>query len=233
MGLGGLKILNKRVTTVIAIIGLAVLLGCSKEELTSDLEIYFNDFESQNLEGITGGSIIDFNGSQVIGNYNYDGFRLHLNDLPKHKYIYISFELLLHDSWDGNTNDLEPEAPDLWVMDLNPDLNIQGVSEYKFETTFSNGPCDSQLCLYQSYPNIYPFLAKPKTGLSQFAPGLCHFANQNNGTSIMRIQKTYPHTDRALIVDFYDRLYQSNVFDPKCDESWSMDNLSVRVLTVK
>lgn len=223
---------NNYVSLVILLL-VSSTISCSQEELVGDTVIYSNNFEDSDLTNITGGKILSFNNSNVIGNYNNDGFRLNLMDIPDHQYVHISFDLLLHDSWDGNTNGLEPDAPDLWIMELNQGLNLQRVDNPKFETTFANGPCDSQLCLYQSFPNPYPFLAPPKTGISYFASGFCHFQSSETGTMVINIQKTYSHSDRALVIDFYDKLFQSNVTDPKCDESWSLDNLEVRALTVR
>ncbi len=208
-------------------------LGCSKDELVADVIIYSNDFESSDLTGLSGARIFRFDESNVLGNYNNDGFVLSLNDIPEHQYVHISFDLLLHDSWDGNANGFEPDFPDLWIMELNRGLNLKRTDSPKFETTFSNGPCDSQLCLYQSYPNNYPFLEPPKTGVSYFTWGICHFQFSQSGTMVINIQKTYAHTDKALTIDFYDQLYQPNAFDAKCDESWSLDNLQIRALKVK
>ncbi|MGW8122601.1 hypothetical protein ACV07N_08055 [Roseivirga echinicomitans] len=207
--------------------------GCIKEELEADFLIYENDFETNKIEGLTGERIHFFNGSNVIGNYNNDGFQLHLNDIPDHNYIHISFDLLLHDSWDGNGNGFENDFPDLWGFAINPDINLNKSDQYKFETTFSNTPCDSELCPWQSYPNNYPFLSIPKKGLKAKAPGLCLFSNRWDGTTVYRIQKTFRHTDKAIAIDFYDRLYQPNAPDEKCDESWSLDNLTVRALSIK
>jgi len=43
------------------------------------------------------------------------------------------------------------------------------------------------------------------------------------------IQKGFEHSDNALLIRFYDQLYQPNATDEKCDESWSLDNLKVRI----
>ncbi len=221
--------INKHLFPILLFIS---LFACSGEELTSNIVVYSNNFESNDLSDITGGRIITYLGSNVIGNYNNDGFRLHLNDLPDHDYIYVSFDLLLHDSWDGNFNGFDPDVPDLWVMELDPGLN-SGANEFKFETTFSNGPCDSALCLWQSFPNSYPFSAKPRSAVSWKGRGLCSSFDNNQGTSVVRIEQTYRRTGQALVITFYDKLFQPNRVDGKCDESWSMDNLVVRALSTE
>ncbi len=206
------------------------LFACDKEKLVSDIEVYFNDFESGDLADITGGTLTTYLDNRIIGNYNNDGFELRLNNLPDHDYIHISFDLYLHDSWDGNFNGFDEDQPDLWIMELDPALNNDN-GGFRFETTFSNGPCDSALCLWQSYPNPYPFSATPRTGVRWKGRGVCSRFNNAEGTSVVRFQQTYRHENQAVVIAFYDRLFQPNRIDAKCDESWSMDNLIVRVLS--
>lgn len=206
--------------------------GCGGEnELTSDVIAYENDFEENDLTDINGGTIVRKFGGNIIGNYNNGGFSLHLNDLPRHNYLYISFTLFIHDTWDGNSNGLDPDAPDKWIMAINNGLTSNSLDAYTgFETTFSNGPCDNVLCLLQSYPQEYPFSNSPGTGLVRYRRGFCNRAIR--GTVEYHIERTFRHEDAAIIFSFYDELFQSNVADQKCDESWSMDNIVVRAITI-
>ena len=86
-------------------------------------------------------------------------------------------------------------------------------------------------CLRQSYPNVFPFENLPREGSSRLLPGLCSLESDENGTSLYTIEKGFEHTGNALLINFYDKLYQPNVADERCDESWSLDNLKVRVIT--
>ena len=51
-----------------------------------------------------------------------------------------------------------------------------------------------------------------------------------------KIEKGFRSYGNSVIVRFYDELYQPNAIDKdgipqqKCDESWSMDNIKVRVI---
>ena len=65
--------------------------------------VYENDFEQEKLANIDGGGIIDFNNSKVIGNFNNDGFTF-TDNIGDHDYVFISFDLYIHGSWDGNVN---------------------------------------------------------------------------------------------------------------------------------
>ena len=220
--------------------------SCSYPKLASDELIYNNDFENENLIEIDGGVITNYNGSKVIGNYNNDGFTLHLNELGSHDYVYISFDLYIHGSWDGNFNGFSQEVhgitdqPDLWGMELRPEMaNFQSLDFQRFETSFSNSPCWPNYCLRQSYPNTFPFLNNPKAGSSKV--NLIENCNalgwDNKKTTLYKIEKGFDHKGNALIIRFYDKLFQPNAIDAngdsieKCDESWSLDNLKIRAIS--
>ena len=56
-------------------------------------------------------------------------------------------------------------------------------------------------------------------------------------STLYRIEKAFRHSGNAVVIRFYDELYQPNAIDKdgivqsKCDESWSLDNLKVRVIS--
>ena len=216
--------------------------SCSYPEILSDILIYENDFETGSLENIDGGYINEYNNSNVIGNFNNDGFRIHLNELQSHNYISISFDLYIHGSWDGNFNGFDPDFPDLWSMEIRPDMSdFQDPDSQIFSTTFSNSPCFDNYCLHQSYPNPYPFTNNPQLGaLKTELSEVCLADGWNNvKTSLYKIEKTFNHSGGAFIIGFYDKLYQPNAIDShgkviqKCDESWSMDNIKIRLIQIK
>ena len=60
--------------------------------------------KSLELNSIDGGDIMFFNETNVIGDFNNDGFILFLEDVGDHDYVFISFDLYIHGSWDGNFN---------------------------------------------------------------------------------------------------------------------------------
>ena len=75
---------------------------------------------NENLNEIDGGGIVYYNGTNVIGDFNNDGFNLNLNDIGDHDYITISFDLYIHGSWDGNTNRFpENDKADKWNIEFN------------------------------------------------------------------------------------------------------------------
>ena len=72
--------------------------------MTRNELIYENTFEDNILSKIDGGGISFFNNSNVLGDFNNDGFTLFLDDVGAHDYVFISFDLYVHGSWDGNLN---------------------------------------------------------------------------------------------------------------------------------
>lgn len=213
--------------------------SCEVHDLILDEIVYSNDFEKNSkLEKIVGGIVSNYNGYNLLGDYNNSGFSLHLKDLKKHDFITVSFDLYIHGSWDGNFNGFsENDKPDTWTILLGPrNINSESIYDSRFTTTFSNSVCFSNYCLRQSYPQPYPFEKNPKSGMqSTNLPKKCE-GFWGGKTTLYKIEKTFKHSGSALIISFFDELYQPNAIDDfgnnvaKCDESWSLDNLKVRIL---
>ncbi len=213
--------------------------SCSYPELTIDKLIYENDFEGLNTENIDGAGISFFNNSNVLGNYNNDGFTFHIDNIENHDYVFISFDLYIHGSWDGNLNGFDKDdKPDLWTIEFKPDMNLHNDPyNNKFITTFSNSPCFSNYCLRQSYPDNYPTDNTPKLGsFSTNLEDICPNSFFGDKTTLYKIEKTFKSSGNAVVFSIHDKLFQPNAIDKdgipqmKCDESWSIDNLRVRVL---
>lgn len=183
--------------------------------------IYSNDFESNDLQNISGGQITSYNGSMVLGRYNKDGFGLQINQLAKHDLVEVSFDLYIHDSWDGN--DKGPDGPDIWK------LEIEGVNF--INSTFSNKECP-YTCFPQSYPfNYLNSNQQPKNGaFISDLPGVCHWIDRPRSTSMYKIVKRIRHQGASFSMRCLDELVQSNTADQLCDESWSVDNLHIKTI---
>jgi hypothetical protein len=212
---------------LLLVISFIFVLSC-KTHVRNEVFIYTNDFETNNLSGITNGYITLYNGSAVLGQYNRVSnkgyFNLALSNLPKHDLVTISFDLFIHDSWDGNKQ--EPDGPDIWQMIVDNDTYIN--------TTFSNESfIPGNFVSPQSYPFNYPNnYNNPRNGAySVDLPGICHLAGPG-GTTKYKITKTFSHTSSTLLLQCLDKLVQNNSSDPKCDESWSVDNINIKAITL-
>ncbi|MEO5910571.1 MAG: hypothetical protein ABIP95_06760 [Pelobium sp.] len=221
--------LNSTYLTFFYTIFICCFLSACKKSPENLQQVFANDFEQSNLSNITGGIITNFNGSNVIGNYNNNGFSLKLDQLPAHEVIIITFDLNIHDSWDGNNkgNSEVVTGPDLWEMKVDGSTYIH--------TTFSNTVCNNVYCIQQSYPQSFPFNNDPGTGATNNnLPGLCGTKGAaGGGTSLYKIERVIRHDKDAALIEFKDFLKQSNVSDLKCDESWSLDNLVIKTAILK
>ena len=214
--------------------------SCSYPKLSRDELIYDNDFENGDLTEIDGKATFKYNNTTVLGDFNNDGFTLHLEDTGDHDYVFISFDLYIHGTWDGNFNGFtNDDRPDKWIMELDPEMDLfKDTSSDKFVTTFSNSQCFSNYCLRQSFPENYPFENNPKKGSSEIdLPQICSNSFFGEKSTLYKIEKGFRHSGNAIVIRFYDELYQPNAMDKdgnvqaKCDESWSLDNLKVRVIS--
>jgi len=213
--------MNKKLLTII----LLFLVSACHKNVSNVAVVYQNDFEGGDLSNITNGIISKFNNTSVLGQYNDTSFTLSLKNLPGHDIITISFDLYIHDSWDGNK--AAPDGPDMWemIVDNSPYIN----------TTFSNADCaPGDFCSPQSYPSNYPNnYNNPKAGAYRTdLPGACSWATSTHGTTWYKIEKTFKHSGNTLKLQCIDKLVQTNTYTPKCDESWSIDNITVKATTL-
>ena len=208
---------------------LLMIVSCADEGIPKEENFYFYDFETdyRNIDSVY---VSEFDGDKVLGPFNNDGFSVHWENLPEHDFIRLTFDLYIHDTWEGNSNDSKTGKldHDAWLIDFDPHLNLKPHEKIFFETTFSNGPCEPGWCFGQSYPNEFPFYNDARTGAHvKFLQGRCLYSDSPFGSSMYKINKIFPHSKRDLVVAFYDRLKQDAPFPPLCEESWSMDNLNI------
>ena len=190
------------------------------ESVENQVQIYNNNFSKLDLANFENGRLLVWRNDTVAGWYHNEEVAVTLYDLPAHNYLKLSAEIFIHDSWDGNWDD-GYSGPDYWFM------GIDSVDVVR--TTFSNSPCESSYCLYQSYPNEFFRQNYPKSGaIETNMPGLCQFGGFQNYTSRYRIEKLIEHTNVDSVRFFMrDELKQTNSPSPKCDESWSIAKISI------
>ena len=190
--------------------------SCSYPEMIKNEIVYENNFENLSLDSIDGGGIMEFNNTNVLGNFNNDGFTLHLKDVGNHDYVFLSFDLYIHGTWDGNFNGFsENDKPDKWILEFKPDMDLyKDPSSDNFTTTFSNSPCWTNYCLRQSYPETFPFENNPKKGSFKIGlEELCENSIFGGDTSLYQIEKGFKSRGNSIVVRFYDELYQPNAID--------------------
>ena len=211
---------------ILPLVLLLILVNSCAKSTDSAVDVYNNDFESGDLRNISKGVISSFNGSKVLGNYNNGEFKLFVDDLPAHDIIEITFDLYIHDSWEGvQSANGEANGPDIWQMLVDNKSYIN--------TTFANFDClPGNFCPPQSYPADYPSQSNnPKSGASRTdLPGFCSEAGKADGTTLYKIHKSISHSESTMTLRCLDNLKQVNAADPKCDESWSVDNIKIKAI---
>jgi len=215
---------SKGVKTLLLLAAVVSFFSCA-DTLESEKLVYNNDFSDSNLEGFENGRFIIFENDTIVGYYHNEEIAVNLADLPAHNLLKVTLEILIHDTWDGNTSD-GVSGPDQWFFGVD--------SQEIFRTSFSNSPCESTYCLYQSYPDTFSKTNKPKTGAIQTnMPGLCLFGASPNYTTRYSISKILEHSKSSARIYMNSDLVAENSPDPKCDESWSLAGITVEALTLK
>jgi len=170
---------------------------------------YFQDFENTIGNEWSDTNRFSFNSTKVLGPYGNQTANLNLNSLPAHDSVEISFDLYIHDTWDGNS---VANGPDIWILKVNNDTLINA--------TFTNNPGQ-----VQSFPQNVPASNPLKTGaLITNLPVLC---SSWVGSSMYKISKKIPNNSNSLNISFKGGADQN-----ACDESWSIDNVKVKLLNV-
>lgn len=211
-------------TALVLIISLFALSSCS-DTLESERLVYSNDFSTLDLAGFENGKLFVFQNDTVAGFYHNEEVAVNLDDLPSHNLLKITLDILIHDSWDGNPDD-GIGGPDYWFFGID--------NEEIFRTTFSNSPCESTYCLYQSYPDSYFRQNRPKTdAVKSNMPGLCLFGAFQNYTTRYSISKIVEHQNSNVRIYMNSDLLATNSPDPVCDESWSLAGITVEALILK
>jgi len=216
--------LNKKTDLFLKGFAIASLLLYSscQQEFLEEIIVYSNDFttmDSRNIQSNIGFG--EYNDELVLGFFHNESFTLKLTDLPKHNTVRVTIDLYIHDSWDGNSRVVD--GPDVWKMLVDNEMIVN--------TTFSNSLCEPSYCLYQSFPENGLRQFVPKTGaVITDLPGRCQFFGVSGWTTKYRITHLVPHQNRTLAITCLDELVQTNVMNPKCDESWSVSKIEVSVL---
>ena len=203
---------------------IALFASCTKSGYNETV-VYNSNFNTGDQTELKGAILFKYNGANIIGRYNNGGFSLNLSNLPKHKAIQIEVVPYFHNSWDGNNNYGGIDGPDIWKMYADGQELVR--------STFSNSPCESLYCLFQSYPMSYGLVNNPPmTDAVKIFEGTADNCSGINTSSMYRIVKTITHNNSTLNLSFRDFLVQTNVPNPICDESWSMASIVVKVINL-
>jgi len=212
-----------------------LLLNSCRQNQANETTIYFNDFEINNAfieDGIDTSFIIyhnstehffDFNGSKNLGRFERGGITLNLQGAIEHQFVRVKFDLYIHDKWEGDG--LRGNNEDVFILNID-DSNI-------FFSSIINTKCLTTDCQSrQSFPNRVGEGFNPENAnvFDPNLPGVCHFIGEAGGSKLIRIVQLLPHSSQNLKINIGADIKQSG-FD-LCLKSWSIDNLSISVITL-
>lgn len=171
---------------------------------------YVYDFEGDNFSGWSSNSVtVSPNGvRKFLGEFDNPTVTLTLENLPIHRSVTVSLDLLILKSWDGEGTN----GPDIW------DFTVDGKTTL-LHTTFDNilGDTGKQ----QNFPDNYPGPTHPvRTGaVEQDTLGYTFY-----GDATYHLEYAIPHTGASLQLAFRGENLQGI-----SDESWGIDNVKVQL----
>ena len=220
----------KKAASVLLVIWMCTLMGCLKGQLEETV-IYEDDFESSPTAVIPpengfiqGGIIGEYEGTNVMGRYGRGGFFINIFELPEHDQVRITFDLYIHDGWEGNRPSVNG-GEDVFIMNLgNSTLYFSSI----INTKCLGNTCDG----VQSFPNIIGGRNNPENaGVAETGlPGVCLFANEVGGTKRIRIDRVHPHSANSLVLQIGADI--KNAGDDLCNKSWSVDNIKITSIRI-
>jgi hypothetical protein len=209
--------------------------------------VYENDFESGGFEGFprpsnprTGKFLGKFSGQTT------QTTTLTLSNLPPHKYITASFDVLVARTWDGNgrgyidTNNLANYVPD-----SGPDIfKVTADDRTMVHTTFASH--DLEFYRLQSFPGTYPQDAnRPGTGATctdclgaywdldwywvQFPTRKPLPDSILLKDALYRVTITYTNELETTSINFRTFALDAGNYQGEVDEWWGLDSIKVEV----
>ncbi|SKB93210.1 hypothetical protein [Daejeonella lutea] len=212
----------------VLIYGTLTLNAC--KGIPRETEVFSSDFERGVPVNVINGKVEQYNGGGVLGRYSEGGFNVEVRGMKDHDMIKITFDLYIHDTWDGNA--AGPDGKDIWIMNIDGGSNVYA--------SFANGTCNN--CT-QSYPELQPpffngtfnfALNRPNSNaIKTDLPGACKLKDVKGGTSMYRIQRTFHHTSSSLDLGCFAGLEDPDKANKSCNESWSVDNMRITAIDTR
>lgn len=151
-------------------------------------------------------------GNRILGPFAKAKVSLSLAKLPAHRYLRVSFDLVLIGSWDGNHAQW---GPDTWRLDVAGGPTL-------LATTFCYDDGEAR----QAFPDQQGGAAHPpETGAATTDTTGFRFRN-DPVDAVYKLSFVFPHTADAVRFDF---AATGNIVNLQ-DESWGLDDVKVEAL---
>ena len=174
----------------------------------------YSEYYSENFvgpapfNGFNKNSNFTFNSSRVLGFFHNDSVVFDLAALPTHDSLEISFDLYIHDTWEGDCS-----------LTGKDELRFRVDGDLYLDNTFSNNTGCTQ-----SYPVAG---SASKSGAVQTGLSKRCFSDPSATTTKYTITQKIGHTNANLNLGWIGSLSDTDL--TACNESWSIDNLSIKV----
>ncbi|MDZ4667891.1 MAG: gliding motility-associated C-terminal domain-containing protein [bacterium] len=169
---------------------------------------YVQNFQTTPFASWNSASSITFNGSKNLGPFGNDSVTYNMIDLPAHDSIRVTFDLFIHDTWEGNCAVVGSDK-----------FRFKNGNKDELNTTFSN-----TLSCSQNYTNIGD---SAFTGATQKnLPLRCDI---NGVTTKYTITRAFSHSSANLDLSWVAELTDTVDNSTLCNESWTLDNVSIEV----
>ncbi len=178
----------------------------------SYLPEYSQDFQTLSYPNWNTNSSINYSGSRILGPFANDSITLNLTGLATHDSVLVTFDLFIHDTWEG---DCSSNGPDRFRF-KNGNTNV-------INTTFSNTTGCNQAFSASGLPGSFP----PKSGASGI--NLLNRCQPGATTTKYTITRRFRHTSSDLALSWIGDLRDLVDNSTKCNESWSIDNLNIQI----
>jgi gliding motility-associated-like protein len=173
---------------------------------------YTQNFQTVPFLEFSSNNSITYNGSKTLGPFANDSISFNLTVLPPHDSIRVTFDLYIHDTWEG-------------------DCSVVGSDKFRFKngntnvlnTTFSNSPSCTQKYSSDGVTGSYPAFHDATTA------GLPRRCDINGVTTKYTITKSFRHLSSVLNLSWVGELVDTVDNTTLCDESWTLDNIVVEV----
>jgi hypothetical protein len=228
-----------------------LLLLTAALSLQADTVVYENNFETNGIQPNfdTSMATSNTNVGRYLGKFSGNtrqSATLTLTNLPPHKYVTVSFDVIVAMTWDGNgrgylnTNDLSSYVPDSGI-DI---FKVTANSNTMVHTTFASH--DLHFYRYQSYPGTFPQdVYRPGTGAVATNIGAAQwdldwYWEQNPkevqlpdsvllSDALYHFEITFTNDTDTAVIDFRTFALAASEYQGDHDEWWGLDNVKVEV----
>lgn len=185
--------------------------------------VYFNDFETESSGSEWTAYALDttpVESRTFLGQFGNESVGLHIDNLPEHEALRLSFDLYIIGSWDGDTI----PGPDEWGVRVVDGMTL-------LHTTFAVSSPNSGRT--QSFPNWIGDASHPqRTGAEESNTMGYWWSNDVRPVpvqtdAVWHLSIVFPYVGDAIDFEFFGRGLQ-----PMGDESWGLDNVRVEASVI-